>query len=79
MRSKGATHVNTQAPARRLSPEERQRRFIESAERYMRGEIKPDEYERAERRYMPDYEAIVRSLVGSRTLQRMWEFFARRT
>jgi hypothetical protein len=67
--------VSVQASAR-LSPEERLRLRYEVAERYMRGDMNAEEFEHAERQYMPDYRAIMRALVLSQTFQGVSDFWS---
>jgi hypothetical protein len=51
----------------RLPPEERQRRLFEAAEKYMRGDINVQEFEKQERYYKPDYLRMMQAVVDSQT------------
>ncbi len=56
-----ATKTAARTPAQ-LTPEECERRLILASEQFMRGEISVEEFEEAERRYMPDYRSALVTL-----------------
>jgi hypothetical protein len=48
--------------AEQLPPEESERRLIDASGRYLRGEMSVEDFEDAERRYMPNYRSVIRTL-----------------
>jgi hypothetical protein len=58
-----ATHTATL-----LSPDERQRLLLDAAEKYLRGEIKDEQFKKAERTYLPDYRVAMQALISSQSI-----------
>lgn len=62
-----------------LSPEERERRLDEAADRYLDGELTREQFNALERQYAPDYLGAAQVLADRRVVTEVWQESDERT